>query len=166
MSSQRWDRRRPRTPTWLVGVIVVAAIVLGVRYLAISAEPASPALASLTHRSNWQRQVLRSPPPQPVRIALAPIKRKAESPVDRLWSRTNAARARGDTQGVLTGLRTIAEDHPEDSRTPTAAFMLASIAPAAEERCLALAMVVGLSPASEIGVNARERLPSACVRPL
>lgn len=155
LSSQRWDRRRsPRAPSRLLGVIVILAIVFGLRYLAMSAEPASSdATLSFAVAPVWQREVWRAP--RPVVVA-------QPSQLDRLWSRTEKARARGDVQAALRGLRTIAEDHPEDARTPKAAFMLATLTNGVEERCLAFAMVVGLAPASDLASDARQRLPLAC----
>ena len=153
MSTQRWERQRaPRTPAWLMRVIVAAIIVFGFGYWARSAEPpgASTGLVAQAAPPTFQRQILL--PPRPL----------VASPLDKLWSRTEKARVRGDVPTALIGLRTMAEDHPLDPRAPKAAFMLAALTPGAQERCLALAMVVGLAPTSAIATHARQRLPGAC----
>ncbi len=139
--------------------------------------PAEPELPSHAALQTWRRQTLRAPAaPAPMTVATVtavPIERKVvaaapeplESLLDKLWFKTEQARLRGDTEMALVALRTIAQEYPEDARTPKAAFMLAALTPAAEERCLALAMVVGLAPSSSLATDARQRLPSACARP-
>jgi hypothetical protein len=154
MSSQRWERRRAASlPSWAVRLLVASAILFGFALWARSAEPLGEnASLALATPPAWQRLVLVAPP--------APA--RALSPLDRLWLRAEKARARGDVQTALMGLRTIADEHFEDARTPKAVFMIAALTPTPMERCMALAMVVGLAPASAIATDARQSLPSAC----
>ncbi len=140
-------------PGWLA--LAILGALLGFGIWARSAEPpyAGAELARADFPA-WNQEIL-----LPLRIAppVAPA-----SPLDKLWARTEKARARGDVQVALIGLRTIADDHFEDARTPKAVYMLAAITPVPMERCMALAMTVAMAPASDIASDARQRLPDAC----